>query len=105
MYGSELVVANLHNGVDIYSIPSVNLVQTFSFSIKVNALYKVCIASNGWVVAGGENGCARLYDMQRGELLQMIQHSDGECTPLPSYLLAHSCICQIQTMSSCKWLR
>ena len=57
---------------DIYSIPSLNLVQTFLFSIKVNALYKVCIASNGWVVAGGENGCPRLYDMQRGELLQMI---------------------------------
>ena len=61
--GSELAVANLHNGINIYSIPSLNLVKSFSFSIKVNALYKVCIASNGWVVAGGENGCACLYNM------------------------------------------
>ena len=78
MTGSQLAVANLHNGVDIYSIPSLNLVKSFSYSIKINALYKVCIANDGWVVAGGENGFARLYDMHRGELLRMIPHSDGE---------------------------
>ena len=78
MTGSQLAVANLHNGVDIYSIPSLNLVKSFSYSIKINALYKVCIANDGWVVAGGENSFACLYDMHRGELLQMIPHSDGE---------------------------
>lgn len=78
--GSELAVANLHNGVDIYNIPSLNLVKSFSYSIKINALYKVCITQNGWVVAGGENGAARLFDMRRGEFLKMIQHSDGGYT-------------------------
>ena len=78
MTGSQLAMANLHNGVDIYSIPSLNLVKSFSHSIKINTLYKVCIANNGWVVAGGENGFAHLYGMRRGELLQMIPHSDGE---------------------------
>ena len=34
MIGSELVITNLPNGVDIYSIPSLNLVQTFWYSIK-----------------------------------------------------------------------
>ena len=78
MTGSQLAMANLHNRVDIYSIPSLNLVKYFSYSIKINALYKVCIVNDGWVVAGGENGFARLYNMRRGELLQMIPHSDGE---------------------------
>lgn len=78
MIGTELAVTNLRNGVDIYDIPSLSLVKSFPYNISINVLYKVCISQNGWVVAGGENGVARLYDMRRGELLKMIQHSDGE---------------------------
>ena len=92
MIGSELAVANLHNQIDIYSIPSLNLVQSFAFSIKINTLYKFCIASNVWVVAGGENGCAHLYNLQQGELLQMIQHAEGEHIPLSQYFLSHLCM-------------
>lgn len=99
--GSEFAVANLHNGIDIYNIPSLNLVKSFLFSIKVNALYKVCLATNGWVVAGGENGCARLYDIRRGELLQMIRHSDGKCALCLSKVLTSSRIFQILKMTLC----
>ena len=34
MIGPELVITNLPNGVDIYSIPPLNLVQFFWYSIK-----------------------------------------------------------------------
>ena len=49
MTGSELAVANLHNGVDIYSILSLNLVKSLTYSIQNNTLYKVCIVNNVWV--------------------------------------------------------
>ena len=84
-----MAVVNLHNGIDIYSILLLNLVQSFEFSIKINALYNVCITSNGWVVAGGENGCAHLYDLLQGELLQIIQCVEGEHVPLSWDFLSH----------------
>ena len=101
MTGSQLVMANLHNGVDIYNIPSLNLVKSFSYSIKINTLYKVWIANDGWVVAGGENGFVHLYNIHRGELQQMIPHSNGEWILRWYYFLYHSFIHQNQRMSSC----
>jgi WD40 repeat protein len=74
---NRLLVANLHDGVDLYSVPSMQLVKTYSHGNANNAIFKVSFVDRDWLVSGGQDGFARLYHSQSGQLVQKLEHSPG----------------------------
>jgi hypothetical protein len=72
-----LAVTNLHNGVDIYSLPAMQLVKSCSHGGGDTALYQVVFAHERWVVSGSQDGHARIYDQTSGVILQNLDHCEG----------------------------
>lgn len=73
-----LAVANLHNGVDLYLLPTMSLVKTYSHGSIDTVLYQVAFADKDWVVSGSEEGHARIYERSSGVLQQRLDHCEGE---------------------------
>jgi WD40 repeat protein len=72
-----LAIANLHDGVDLYSIPNMQLIKTYSHGNTNNAIFKVSFVDTNWLVSGGQDGFARLFDVQSGQFLQKMEHGSG----------------------------
>ena len=72
-----LAVTNLHDGVDLYSLPNMQLIKTYSHGNMNNAIFKVSLMDSDWLVSGGQDGFARLYDVQSGQFLQKLEHGLG----------------------------
>ena len=73
-----LAVANLHNGVDIYILPTMQLVKTYNHGSVDTALYQVVFAGKDWVISGSEEGHTRVYERSSGVLQQRLDHCEGE---------------------------
>ena len=80
-----LAIANLDDGLDLYSLPNMQLMKSYSHGTTNDKIFKVAFVANSQIVSGGQGGCARVYDVSSGQLLQMLEHSDGE-----SISLAHT---------------
>jgi WD40 repeat protein len=72
-----LAFTNLHDGVDLYSLPNMQLIKTYSHGHMNNAIFKVSLVDSDWLVSGGQDGFARLYDLQSGQFLQKLEHRLG----------------------------
>ena len=72
-----LAVTNLHDGVDLYSLPSMQLIRTYSHSNANTAIIKVSFVNKGWLASGGQDGFARMYDVRSGQLLQKLEHDSS----------------------------
>jgi WD40 repeat protein len=72
-----MAVMNLDDGVDLYSVPTMQLIKTYSHGNVNNAIFKVSFVDKSWLVSGGQDGFARLYDWQSGQFLQRLEHSSG----------------------------
>ena len=72
-----LAVMNLHDGVDLYSVPSMQLIKTYSHSNANISIFKVSFVDKAWLVSGGQDGFARMYDVRSGQLLQKLEHDSG----------------------------
>jgi WD40 repeat protein len=72
-----LAVTNLHSGIDVYTIPTMQLVKSCSHNILRNYILQVSFVDNGWLVSGGDDGFARLYDLRSGQFLEKLDHSHG----------------------------
>src|SRR5882724_7704838 len=72
-----LAVTNLHDGVDLYSLPSMQLIRTYSHGNANTAIFKVSFVNKGWLVSGGQDGFARMYDVRSGQLLQKLKHDSS----------------------------
>lgn len=70
-------MTNLHNGVDIYILPTMQLVKTYNHGSADTTLYQVVFANKDWVISGSEEGYARIYERSSGVLLQKLDHSQG----------------------------
>lgn len=77
---NHLLVANLHDGVDLYSVPNMQLIKTYSHGNANNAIFKVSFVDRSWLVSGGQDGFARLYHSQSGQLLQKLEHGSSRCS-------------------------
>ena len=77
--GSNLIVSNLVNGIDQYAIPTMERLQTFSHTILRNVPLQVTVARDGqWIVLGGDDGFARIYDRWSGQFLRRLEHGRGK---------------------------
>ncbi|OBZ68261.1 hypothetical protein A0H81_12041 [Grifola frondosa] len=75
---TSLIISNLYDGLDIYCFPSLERVRSLPHPILQN--YPMQVATTGpgdrWVLCGGDDGFARLYDAQGGHLLATLIHGD-----------------------------
>jgi hypothetical protein len=75
------MVTNLMDGIDEYSIPTLEHIRTFPHTIVHNVPIQVSITlESGWIVTGGDDGFARIYDGRNGFFLQRIDQGTGEFT-------------------------
>lgn len=58
------------------------LMKNYSHGNTNDMIFKVAFVANGQLVSGGKGGCARIYDVQSGQLLQTLEHDEGELMPL-----------------------
>jgi len=56
------------------------LIKTYSHGNVNNTLFRVSIVDRSWLVSGGQDGFAHLYDLQSGQFLQKLEHSSGVCS-------------------------
>ena len=77
--GHNLMVLNLMDGLDHYIIPTMERVRTFPYTITRNVLIQVAIIrEKDWVVSGGDDGFARIYDSRTGRFLQRLDQGSGQ---------------------------
>ncbi|KIK77645.1 hypothetical protein PAXRUDRAFT_103392, partial [Paxillus rubicundulus Ve08.2h10] len=73
--GLNLLVSNLHDGVDKYSLPTMHCAQSFHHTILKNVLLQIAVAREaGWMVVGGNNGFARIFHYQTGAFWGQLEH-------------------------------
>jgi hypothetical protein len=72
-----IFVTNLVDGVDQYTFPTLERVQTFSHNVVHNYPLQVAtLQQASFVVAGGDNGFARIFERRNGQLLSQLKHGD-----------------------------
>ena len=76
-----MAVTNLDNGVDLYIVPTMQLIKTYSHSNVNNAIFKVSFFDKSWLVSGWQDSFAQLYDWWSGQFLQRLGHSSGMHEP------------------------
>ena len=78
--GQQLLITNLQDGVDRYSLPIMHRAQSYNHTILVNVPLQISIArESGWVIVGGDNGFARVFDYQTGAFREKLDHGSGNC--------------------------
>lgn len=76
--GRTLIVSNLVDGVDTYSIPPKEPLHTFRHTINQNVpLLVSAVPGSSLFVVGSDDGCPRLYDQRTGHLSNVLHH--GKC--------------------------
>lgn len=73
-----MAISNLDNGVDVYSLPSMQLMKNYSHGSVYDRIFKVAFVADDEIVSGGKGGSARLYSVHSGQLLQTLEHDEGE---------------------------
>ena len=85
-----LVVSNLDDSLDVYSILNMQLMKNYSHGNTNDRIFKVAFVANGQLVSGGKGSCARVYDVQSGQLLQTLDHDKGELSLQFAFMVAAS---------------
>ena len=105
-----LAVTNLHDGVDLYSVSSMQLIKTYSHGNANTAIFKVSFVNKSWLVSGGLDGVACLYDVQSGQLVQKLEHDpskwpgDLDTVSVPDIFTSVGDIVQTVTVSNLEYV-
>ena len=76
--GQQLFITNLRDGVNRYVLPTMHLAQSYRHTILINAPLQVSVArESGWVVVGGDDGFAQVFDYQTGTFREKLDHGSG----------------------------
>ena len=72
-----IFVTNLVDGVDQYTFPTLERVQTFHHNIVHNYPLQVAtLQQAAFIVVGGDNGFARIFERRNGQLFAQLKHGD-----------------------------
>ncbi|KAF7983513.1 hypothetical protein HWV62_21850 [Athelia sp. TMB] len=75
--GKQIMVSNLCDGLDLYSLPTMELKRNFTHAIALNVILQVEIISQlQWAVVGGDDGFVRIFDMRSGSFLFSLVHGE-----------------------------
>ncbi|KAG2103031.1 hypothetical protein BD769DRAFT_1676477 [Suillus cothurnatus] len=86
--GNYLLVSNLKDGVDKYTIPALACVQSFNHVILRNVPLQISVArQSGLLFIGGDDGFALIFDYTTGAYHGQLNHGNrGNCiTPVVSH--------------------
>jgi WD40 repeat protein len=74
--GDSLFVSNLSNGVDLYSLRTMQRLRHYEAPVTINVPLQVALARQNLdrVVVGGVDGAVRVYDRATGELVHRLGH-------------------------------
>jgi len=76
--GQTFVVSNLANGLDLYTIPTMERMKTLEYTIIRNFPMQVAIVPQmNWVVCGGDDGFVQIYHLRMGQILAQLAHGEG----------------------------
>jgi WD40 repeat protein len=77
----SLIVSNLVDGIDIYTMPPRQPVRSYKHAIRVNKILQVSSALGGALtVAGSDDGTVRLFEQRTGQLYDQLSHGNGEAS-------------------------
>ncbi|KZP30001.1 hypothetical protein FIBSPDRAFT_726767, partial [Athelia psychrophila] len=75
--GQHLLISNLFNGLDLYSLPTMELEHAFTHAITLNVILQVVIISQPhWAVVGGDDRFVRIFDICSGNILFSLMHGE-----------------------------
>lgn len=75
----HLLVSNLFNSLDLYSLPTMELKHTFTHAIALNVILQVMIIPHSqWAVVGGDDGFVCVFDICSGNFLFSLIHGEHE---------------------------
>jgi len=74
--GDSLFISNLSNGVDLYSLRTMQRLRHYEAPVTINVPLQVALARQNLarVVVGGVDGAVRVYDRATGELVHRLGH-------------------------------
>jgi hypothetical protein len=74
--GDSLFISNLSNGVDLYSLRTMQRLRHYEVPVTINVPLQVALARQNLdrVVVGGVDGAVRVYDRTTGELVLRLGH-------------------------------
>ena len=76
--GHTLIISNLVDGVNMYSIPPREPLCSFHHPINQNVpLFVSAMPSSSLFVVGSDNGCPCLYDQHTRHLSDILHHGKG----------------------------
>ncbi|KAG6381506.1 WD40-repeat-containing domain protein [Boletus reticuloceps] len=76
--GQQLLICNLRDGVDRYALPTMHRAQSYHHTILTNVPFQISVTrESGWVVVGGDNGFARIFDYQLGTFREKLDHGSA----------------------------
>ncbi|KAH7906571.1 WD40-repeat-containing domain protein [Hygrophoropsis aurantiaca] len=93
--GDHLFVSNLVNGIDTYKIPTMERVHSIPHTILTNRPLQLSVTAKGaWLVSGGDDGNARIYDGVSGRFIEHLHHGEPNTLVqvVDSYQDQHQCI-------------
>ena len=77
--GQKLTVSNLCTGLDQYLIPTMEHLRHYPHGIIRNSPLLVATMRDGdWIVSGGDNGFARIFDSNSGQFLHRLEHGSAK---------------------------
>lgn len=93
--GNFLLVSNLKDGVDKYSVPSLQRVQSYSHVILRNVPLQISVARQaGLIFIGGDDGFARIFNYSTGAFRGQLEHANrgDQIIPVASYEGRTGCV-------------
>jgi hypothetical protein len=85
-----LFVSNLLDGLDQYTLPTMELARHYPYTIKSNFLMQIATTNQGrWVIVGGDDGFARVFDRSDGTLMQNLEHDESMLSVVPMFSTVH----------------
>jgi hypothetical protein len=74
--GDNLFISNLSNGIDLYSLRTMQRLRHYESVVTVNVPYQVALARQALdrVVLGDAKGILQVYDRATGELVHRLEH-------------------------------
>jgi hypothetical protein len=75
----SILVCNLKNGIDSYSLSPFRLTKTFKHSGRIYICLQITTALRGtWVMSGSDDGAIRIFDPVSGQMIHCLRHGDRE---------------------------